>query len=289
MITQITPLVLEAVIAGAIVLTSLLLGYISRSNIKGKTETHPLWTPCLSATIKLYLAGLVMLGASYLISFTVAASILNGRDARVHAAAIVGASLITGTLLEQLMALLKNNPVRFIVVPLLAAYMAFFVGFGFVVQNEYRLAWSYEKRFWSDLLPQIQDAGENKITLVAACSIPETTQIGANTWNVPRVLEQLFVFPSSWAAPPRVYRLLPNWQESILTEDGKITLQITNVEAPPSLYGEFDPSQIIFVGSEMHRESGPLNINGTTINIAAPGEPVLDTYPKAILYHLLFD
>jgi len=130
--------------------------------------------------------------------------------------------------------------------------------------------------------------------LVGATDLPETTQIGANTWNVPRLLEQFYEMPLDWGAPPRVYRLLPNWQQSIMTSDGGVNLQITNVVAPPSLYGIFDPDEIIFIDwapttNHLVRRTDPLVINGNKINILPAREPWLTGLPRGILYQIMFD
>jgi hypothetical protein len=293
-ITQMTPLVRNAVIASAIFLTLLLLGYLFLERVqKGSGKPVFIRFPLLSS-LNFCLAGLVMLAASYPISFTLNASFLDGRASRVHAAAIIGASLIVGCLLERFLAFLKASRLRYIIIPGMAIYLAFFVGFAFVVQNEYRLAWTYQKQFWAELLPLVQDAKENEIILIGATNLPETTQIGANTWNVPRLLEQFYEMPRVWEVPPRVYRLLPDWEQSIMTPDGKVDLQITNVAAPPSLYGAHDPKNIIFIewdppSNRLIRRTDPLAIGGTNINVLPVREPWLTGLPRGILYQIMFD
>jgi hypothetical protein len=293
-ITQMTPLVRNAIIVSAILLALLMLGYLYMERIQKDASKQAFKKFPLPSTLKFCLAGLVMLAASYPISFTLNASFLDGRASRVHAAAIIGVSLIVGCFLDRLFAFIKTSPLRFIIIPGLAIYLAFFVGFAFVVQNEYRLAWTYQKEFWVELLPLVQDAKENEIILIGATDLPETTQIGANTWNVPRVLDQFYIMPPDLVSPPRVYRLLPDWERSILTPDGRVDLQITNVAAPPSLYGTHDPENIIFIewdptSDHLIRRTVPLVINGTTINILPVRKPWLTGLPKGILYQIMFD
>jgi len=189
---------------------------------------------------------------------------------------------------------LKEKPIRFLIVPAISFYLAVFIGFGFVVQNEYRLSWTYQKQFWSEILPLIRDASENEIVLVGATDLPETTQIEANSWNVPRLLNQIYIMPEAWENPPRVYRLLPDWEKSILTPEGKLKLELINVAAPPSLYGEFEPDRVIFIDwnmdkSQLIRRINPLMIAGVTLNVLPPGEDTLSDLPKGLLYYLLFD
>ncbi len=297
-ITQMTPLVKTAMLIAAFFLFGIFFLFASiYHNEMNNPDTVIEWRipkSRLQGLAKLCLAGLVMMAMSYPISFILNAAALNGRASRVHAAAIIGVSLIIGSLVTGFLAILKNFWVRFAALLPLALYLSFFVGFGFVVQNEYRLAWSYQKHFWSELLPLIQDANENEIILVGITDLPETTQIEANTWNVPRVLDQLYVMPSEWDNPPRVYRLLPGWERTILTTDGKVSLRLVNVAAPPSLYGEFDPDRIIFIdwdgkNSQLRRRIEPLTLDTGTINVLPPGQNVLSGLRKGILYHLLFD
>jgi hypothetical protein len=293
-ITQMTPPVRNAIIVSTVLLALLLRAYLYMERVQRDTNKQALTKFSMSSTIQFCLAGLVMLSASYPITIILNASSLNGRASRVHAAAIIGASLIVGCLLERLLAFLKASPLRYILIPGIAIYLAFFVGFGFVVQNEYRLAWTYQKEFWAELLPLIQDANENEIILIGATDLPETTQIGANTWNVPRLLERFYVMPPEWGARPRVYRLLPGWEQSILTLDGKVDLQITNVAAPPSLYGVHDSENIIFIegdpiSNHLIRRTDPLEINGTSINVLPLREPRLSGLPRGILYEIMFN
>jgi hypothetical protein len=297
-ITQMTPLVKTVTLISAIFFV-IIIFLITSTNQPGLSDpdSNPEWSnpkSRLSAVLKLFLSGLMMLAMSYPISFILNASALNGRASRVHAAAVIGASLITGSLIMGLITLIKDRRFRFAALLPLSLYLSFFVGFGFVVQNEYRLAWSYQKHFWSELVPLIQDASENEIILVGVTDLPETTQIEANTWNVPRLLDQIYMMPVDWDNPPRVYRLLPGWENTLLTPAGKVSLQLINVAAPPSLYGEFDANRIIFIdwdgiNKRLVRRQEPLVLSAGNINVLPPGENILPSLPRGILYRLLFD
>ena len=293
-ITQMTPNVLISIIVSTFALLLLLFGFKTINHGPQFTKKIQGFRLLDSSVIKRFLAGMVMLGASYPITFILNATLLDGRDSRVHASAIVGASLIVGSLIEWMISVSQSKLIRFIIIPGIAIYLSLFVGFSFVVQNEYRLAWTYQKQFWTELLPLIQDARVNEIILIGATDLPETTQIGANTWNVPRLLDQIYKMPPNLEAPPRVYRLLPGWEQSILTPDGKVDLQITNVAAPPSLYGTKDPERIIFIewdpaSNHLIRRTDPLIIKGFTINILPVRAPWLTGLPKGILYQILFN
>ena len=64
-------------------------------------------------------------------------------------------------------------------------------GYGFIIQRDYVNAWQYQRAFWTELLPLIQDAGDYNVILVDPQALKDTRQIGANYWNLPRVLYQL--------------------------------------------------------------------------------------------------
>jgi hypothetical protein len=78
-------------------------------------------------------------------------------------------------------------------------------------------------------------------------------------------LNQIYSFPGDWSDPPRVYRLVPGWEETVLGEGGALRLDSTTVLAPPSLYGEVESRRVIFlIGSNglLERAQGPLVIAG---------------------------
>lgn len=79
-----------------------------------------------------------------------------------------------------------------------------------------------------------------------------------------------------------------------MTPDGKVDMQITNVAAPPSLYGAHDPDNIIFIewdplSNRLIRRTDPLVIGVTNINILPIREPWLTGLPWGILYQIMFN
>ena len=74
---------------------------------------------------------------------------------------------------------------------LIALWLALLLGFGQVIQEDYRQGWVSQRRFWSYLVAQIPDVRAGTVVLVEPLPLGDVTQIGANTWNLPRVLEQL--------------------------------------------------------------------------------------------------
>ncbi len=237
--------------------------------------------------LRLAAAGLVMLVLAYPLTFTVRAYAISGRESRVHAAGIVGAAVVIGSLMLASLTIPRRGPV-------LAAAMAIWVGllagFGFVVQRDYVLGWQYQRQFWAELLPLIADAENGTAVLVDPSGLPDTVHIGANTWNLPRVLEQLYEFPQSWSTPPRVFRLVPGWEHRLVSETGLFQLNGATVTAPVSVLDRYPSRNVILIrtdGGLLARQTTPLRIPGGEFSLKPRGQPVLATLPRGPLYSLL--
>ena len=174
----------------------------------------------LQSFVRLAIIGLAMLILAYPLTFTIRAYAISGRDTRVHFAAVVGASIFCGSVFNIFLSLLHGYNQRKIAKVFLAVWFSLLAGFGFVVQNDYVQAWQNEKDFWTQLLPQIQDVNQGTVILIDPNGLRDTRQIGANTWNLPRVLNQIYTFPADWKNPPRVYRLNPGWDKLLVNDQG---------------------------------------------------------------------
>jgi hypothetical protein len=117
------------------------------------------------------------------------------------------------------------------------------------------------------------DASPNTVILVNPSVFSDVSQIGANTWNLPRIQNQIYIFPPNeknipdLQAAPRVFRLAPGWEQSIITRDGKFQLNGTTTISPPSLYKEVDSHQVIFINGDdgkQFRENMSLKLAGTS-------------------------
>lgn len=235
-------------------------------------------------------AGVVLLVLAYPLTFTVRPYAISGRDTRVHFAAIVGASLLVGWVVTTVLHMARTGWHRKSVAALCAALFGLLLGYGLVVQADYALAWQYQREFWSRAVRLVPDVQQGMAILVDPGGLRDTRQIGANYWNMPRVLDQIYQFPSGWDHPPRVYRLTPDWAEHILTPEGDFRLDLATTVAPPSTYGSIPPADVILLASTSEgwaRLGGPMMIGGQEVAIrpiASPGEP---PYPHAFLYTYL--
>ncbi|HSB91261.1 MAG TPA: hypothetical protein VLD63_14700, partial [Anaerolineales bacterium] len=240
--------------------------------------------------LRLAAAGLAMWVLAYPLTFTTLGYHIRGRPTRVHLAAVVGASLVVASVGTAAVRSVKSRAGRRRCLIGVAAWLALLAGYGFVLQRDYVRAWELEKGFWVRLLPLVQDAGQGSVILVDPAGIADTYQIAANTWNLPRVLEQLYTIPAGWTDPPRVYRLTENWADTILDQDGKFVLNETTTVAPPSLYGSFLARQVILIeteGGQWTRRLGALTLGARTVTLEPGKGTVLDSAGHSELYNLL--
>jgi hypothetical protein len=241
---------------------------------------------------KLFIAGLVMLIGAYPLTFTVRAYAISGRDTRVHLAGVVGASLVVACVITILFTLFHHKKAGWVVSLLISLWAALLVGYGFVIQRDYRLAWQYQQDFWTSLIQLVPDAGPDTAILITPDGLKDTRQIGANTWNLPRILNQLYGMPTEWKNPPRVFRLESQWQEHLVGSDDNFILNVITVIAPPSLYGEVPSKHVIFIESssgELIRQTQPLMIGTASYNLDQIGPPVLPQLAHGLLYSLMIE
>jgi hypothetical protein len=259
-----------------------------RSRLRGTWAAVP---QDVKDLLRIALAGGLMTVLAYPLMLTVRPYALNGRDTRVHAAAVVGIAMLLGALLMIVLWLgARSRKRHWIAVPL-AAWMGLMAGYGFVIQNDYVLAWEAQKHFWRELLPLIPDVGEGEAVLVDPDALQDTQQIGANYWNLPVVLEQLFDFPDEWERPPRVFRLSENWRTSIMRSADTATLNEASTYASPSTYYFLHMKDTILIverDGRLVRLVGPVLLERQDEWVGTAGESAGPPYPKALLYGLMF-
>jgi hypothetical protein len=237
---------------------------------------------------RMMITGAALLMLAYPLTFTVRAYAISGRDTRVHAAGAAGAAILVGCAAYFLLAL-AHGRWRWAVNLLLAFFFALMAGYGFVIQNDYVRAWQLQRQFWAELLPLIPDAGDGTVILVDRAALTDTRQIGANYWNLPRVLMQLYEFPNGMQYVPVVHRLETGWENSLLGADGLIQVNAGTTYSVPDYFGEFDPPHVILIQAEggrlVRRET--IALNGKEFNLKPISEPVLPHLPHGILYNLM--
>jgi hypothetical protein len=242
--------------------------------------------------VQLSVAGFVMLLLAYPMTFTTRLTAISGRTTRGHLAGVIGASLIIAAFSYSLLTILSHYRQRKLATLLLSGWFALLAGFGIMIQQDYVKAWQAQRGFWAELLPLIQDAGPGNAILIQPDGLEDFLQIGANTWNLSRILNQLYVFPDESTPVPRVYRLLPTWKDKIVLDDGSFQVNRETVTAPPDNYGIFESENVIIIftkGDRMVRVDEPLEINGTSYLLKPQAIPALPNLPRGVLYQLLLN
>jgi hypothetical protein len=172
---------------------------------------------------------------------------------------------------------------------LVALELALLAGYGFVIQRDYVNAWQYQRQFWSELVPLIPDAGQGTVILVDPQALHDTRQIGANYWNLPRVLYQLYNFPGNVTSIPVVNRLEAGWQNTLIGSDGLVQVNAVTVYSVPGYYGEYDPHNTILIqaeGGHLVRVESVV-IDGQEYALKPVSAPVLPGLPRGFLYDLM--
>ena len=240
--------------------------------------------------LQLSLAGLIMLLLAYPMTFTTRLTAISGRTTRGHLAGVSGASMLLAVFSYVIVALFAHYRREKVAIALLSGWFALLVGFGIVVQLDYVRAWQNQKDFWTELLPLIPDADSGTAILVQPEGLEDVLQIGANTWNLSRVLDQLYNFPLETSLVPRVYRLLPDWKNKIALDDTHFQINGETVTAPPDNYNLIQSDKVILIsttGGSMKRVDGPFEINGTLYPLKPQTGPVMSNLPRGVLYSLL--
>jgi len=238
------------------------------------------------------IAGLTMLILAYPITFTVRAYAISGRETRVHFAAILGASILVASLIQGLLRqAMKSGHIHLVKLGV-TGWLALLLGFGVVVQKDYARSWDYQREFWIQLVELIPDLEKGNVILVEGTGLEDTRYIGANTWNLPRILEQIYEFPNEWDGYdiPRVYRLTPNWDDYILGEEGFLHLNARTTVAPRSYDRAVDPSGVIFLktlDNQLIREKEDLMIMGSQVELKTFDLVLTPAFPPGRSYDLL--
>jgi len=227
----------------------------------------------LQPLARLSVIGLALLVLAYPLTFTVDVAVLDGRDSRVHFAAVVGASWLAacaGTLVLQLARAALHKLAG---AAALGAYFSLLLAYGFVIQGDYALAWRQQRLFWTQLLPLVGDAADGTVILVEPSAPRATGQIGVITWSTPRVLEQIYAFPPDWARNPRVYRLEPGWEPSLGGAAGRFQIDGQTSFIPESLFLTVESTNVILIQvseAGLTRRVAPLALDGVIYPLKLP-------------------
>jgi hypothetical protein len=242
---------------------------------------------------QLSLLGISLLFLAYPLTFTVPATLISGRDSRVHAAAVVGASILGGILGYLIVYLANSYRQKNLAALLLATYFSLLIGFGIIVQQQNKLSWKYQQAFWADVIQLAPDLNDGQVILVDAPSLPWGSQLYPFAWSMPSVVGQLYQFPWQWKNVPKLYKLNPDWQLKIAA-NGEIALN--NDNGLLFFYYPWEParqvktSEIILLqekDGKLVRTTTPIVVGTKKLSFKPLANSTLDSFEKGYLYDYL--
>ena len=251
---------------------------------------------------KLAAIGLVMLVLAYPITFTTKPTAFYGHGGKAHSAAILGASILCACACSAILFIANAYRKRRLATLGLAGFFALLVGVGLLVQQDYALAWQYQRSFWTDAIRLSPDLTDGTVILVDG-ELKRTKhwqilQGGAKKPSV--VLRNIYRFPQEWKNPPRLYSLLPQWQDAIVSDENLLDLNYSTVLtfSPDPLrphpfgfeehFDKVESSNVIFLeanNGRLARRTEPLVIDGREFPLKEISTSKLPLLEKGHLYN----
>ncbi|MFM6324407.1 MAG: hypothetical protein ACKPH1_00750 [Microcystis panniformis] len=203
----------------------------------------------IAELIRLLKLGLVMMFLAYPSAILLDVNIIDGRASRVHFPAVIGTTLVMGSLWNLLFIITYSKQfLRPIIKGILSTYLALLLAFSINVQQYYAQSWQYQQHFWQDILTLSPDITQNTVILVQSPNLQWGKQINPFDWSVPSVLSSIYKFPRDWKFPPRVYVLnstpqsVDSWK-GMIKSDGNFL--ISNQNQGVRFHYNWEPDRIV--------------------------------------------
>jgi hypothetical protein len=268
-----------------------------------RLETAELFAPLA----KLALIGLIVLVLAYPLTLINSPKSVLGYDSRINLAAGMGASILIGCICLAFLWLAAIYGRKRLATVILAVFFALLIGFGLIVQQSYRLAWQYQRQYWTDAISLIPDISDRTLILLdpegfkkpSRYMFGEVSRLGEAKYILPKI----YRFPDDWEKKPRArnifgvnpsfqnaYALNPNWQEN-LRLDGNSLVIIRGIGAfdlddQPTV----ESSEVILLeikDGRLTRRTDPLIINGKEFPLKQKTATGLPPFEKGPLYDYL--
>jgi len=155
--------------------------------------------------VMMLFAGLSMLGASYLLSFThFPPTAAYGRMTSVHLCASVAGAVTTAACWQLLMSFFRSGWLRWLAVIVLALSFSLLAGYHGIIQTDYAASWRNQKHFWRQVTRLVPDLRDGTVIWVLGGGLPQTKHILTSSWADIIVLRKIYRFPREWINPPRL-------------------------------------------------------------------------------------
>ena len=257
-------------------------------------------TEFLDNLAKLALIGLIMLILAYSLTLIGFPDVINGRSSRIHLAAGVGASILCACVCSAVLFLANTYRRKRLATLGLATFFTLLVGFGLIVQQDYRLAWQYQRAYWSDVVNLIPDLDNRTVIFFEKTGVRQLPYMDA--FSVPwlsEALSKIYLFPDNWnqqnaGKHPRpiwqsMYLLRKEWRETIVTDGNTFKLNPSVVGG--AHYGRVvESSDVIFLevkDGQLTRRTEPLIIGDKEFPLKEKTASGLPPFEKGPLYDYL--
>ena len=228
---------------------------------------------------KLALVGAMMLVLAYPFIVKHSITVVNDLVSRIHVAAIVGASIFCACVCSAILLLAATYRMKRVAIAVIAAFFALLVGFGLMVQQDYQLAWQYQRAFLSDVVKLAPDLDDETILFIDPTGFRDPKYLKAfeNGYPMLQSTSQLSKIYPAISAPHKnskwfnAYILMsPNWKETIVVDGNSLRL---NQSMRSTIWGRFgsegvltfESSDLILLeakNGQLTRKAEPLIING---------------------------
>ncbi len=251
--------------------------------------------------LRTLLIGLIFVILSYTLGFYFygSARAVIGIASRVHFAAVFGTAIVIPSLYFLIINNLKTINYKRSMVAVFAILISFLIGYGQLIQYDYKAGWVYQQWLWTSIIEQSPDIDDGTLILVDRSNLPGSKFIGSHSWFAqPSVLSKLFQFPSKWKQQPRMSYMKSDWTKTdVRNNNGKLEIFLRRPHYINSTKPEWVsiPKGKIIVfkrfRNKLLRIDGTIAINGGTLHLKP--KPNTDNpspkWPKRILYDYLFN
>ena len=271
---------------------SISVNSIFRENSTDTMTFSPATIDCPKSFTKLALVGLIALILAYPLTLIGSLTSITATASRIHFAAVVGASILCAYICSFILHFAgKFNKKRLVNLGL-ATFFSLLIGFGLIVQKDFRLSWQYQRAFWTDVLTLCPDLTDGTVILVEPTGLRNPKYITAfKTQKHAQLLHtsKIYRFPKNWQNPPFLALLSPSWQEKIVLGKDLFKLDETTIHSWVG-YRNVKSSDIIFLevrDNHLIRRTDPLTIGSQEFQLKEKALSVLPNFEKGPLYDYL--
>jgi len=225
---------------------------------------------------------------------------ITGPDSRIHSVAVFGASVLVGTASSIILFVAGLYHKKKIATFCISCLFSLLVGYGLIVQIDYKDSWQIQKSFWTqvvNLCPDIEDGTVIVIETIDNPTYPRTRQFdtyGENSWTYPWILEQIYNIPDNWQLKPTLHLLKQGWEDDTLISSSNGNESLSQLLSRSQLTYHQDTaiesSNLIFLEEKnglLIRRTQPVMINDKEYFLKLPSSSKSEKLEKKGFYKYL--